>query len=54
MGHVAGWWPLDDIRWLGFKEKLMGNVPPIAGNPNPYGIEFGQFCNVFLDADQWD
>jgi hypothetical protein len=27
--------PMNENKWLGFEEKLMGNYTTIAGDPNP-------------------
>jgi hypothetical protein len=32
---MAQYGPLDDIEWLGFEKKVVGNFFHIAGYPNP-------------------
>jgi hypothetical protein len=32
MGHMASFEPLNENKWLGFEEKLMGNFSIIAGD----------------------
>jgi hypothetical protein len=36
VGHVAQYGPLDDIKWLGFENKFVGNFFSIAGDPDPH------------------
>jgi hypothetical protein len=35
MRHMSSLRPLDESKWLGFEEKLMGNSFSIAGDPDP-------------------
>jgi hypothetical protein len=35
---MASLGPLDENKWLGFEEKLMGNYTTIAGDPDPNSI----------------
>ena len=35
MGHLASLEPLDESKWLGFEEKLMGNSSIIAEDQDP-------------------
>jgi hypothetical protein len=38
VGHVASFGPLDENKWLGFEEKLMGNFFIIARDLDPRTI----------------
>jgi hypothetical protein len=39
MRYVASFEPLDENKWLGFKEKLMSNFSRIAGDLDPHRTE---------------
>jgi hypothetical protein len=48
MGHMASFEPLNENKWLGFEEKLMGNFSIIAGDldhPPPPGLLNCRRCN---------